>query len=364
MADDLTGALDTAGAFASAQHPVQAFWAGGSPGQGVGFALDSETRDVPVSEAQATVARLLPRLLAVGISYKKIDSLLRGNTVAEIATCGRCQSFRSVVVAPAFPAQERITRDGRQYAAAAPGRWQQIGAAIGEGLLEHSVPWRLVRRGGRPSGGGVIVFDAESEEDLAAIAGAGGNLDPPVLWCGSAGLARALGGAREPIELPRAVSALALIGSPDPVSRKQIHRLAAVGPEFVVTLDWSSGVDDAVTTLAARLAAHRRAALALTLPGLSRDEADALLRSVCIAIERAVAPPDLLVIGGGRTLVSFADAVGATRIETVGEWRPGIPLSRFLDGRWRGTAILSKAGAFGGEEMLVDVFDTIEGPPQ
>jgi D-threonate/D-erythronate kinase len=364
LADDLTGALDTAGAFASVLHPVQAFWAGGSAGQGVGFALDSETRDVPVSEAEATVGRLLPRLLAGGLPYKKIDSLLRGNTVAEMAICGRCRSFHSVVVAPAFPAQERITRDGRQYEAAAPGRWRQIGPAIGEELLARSVPSRLVRRGGQPSGGGVIVCDAESEEDLAGIAGAGANLDPPVLWCGSAGLARALAGSHGTVELPRAVSALALIGSPHPVSRKQVHRLAAVRPELVVTLDSSSGVENAVMTVAARLATHGRAALAVTLPALSRDDADALLRSVCTGIEQAVAPPGLLIIGGGRTLVSFADAVGATRLETVGEWRPGIPLSRFPDGRWQGTAILSKSGAFGGEETLVEVFAAVAGLPQ
>jgi D-threonate/D-erythronate kinase len=363
LADDLTGALDTAGAFASAQHPIQAFWAGGSPGEGAGFALDSETRDVPVGEAEASVARLLPRLLAGGIPYKKIDSLLRGNTVAEIAVCGRCRGFGSIVVAPAFPAQGRITREGRQYAAAPSGPWRQVGPSIPEGLRERSVTSRLIKRGGRTDGGGVIVCDAETEEDLAAIVGSRANLDPPVLWCGSAGLARAVAGVHGTVELPRGVSALALIGSPHPVARQQVRRLAAMRQELVVTLDSSSDVEDAVTSLAARLAAHGRAALALALPALSRDAADALLRSVCTGIERAVAPPGLLVIGGGGTLVGFADAVGATRIETVGEWRPGIPLSRFRDGRWRGTVILSKSGAFGGEETLVEVFTAVTGRP-
>src|SRR4051794_14625277 len=62
LADDLTGALDAAAAFATPARPVRAVWTDIGLDDGGDFAVDSETRAVPEDEAEATVARLLPRL--------------------------------------------------------------------------------------------------------------------------------------------------------------------------------------------------------------------------------------------------------------------------------------------------------------
>ena len=110
VADDLTGALDAAAPLAGLAGPLPVFWdaqaAGGARGS---FALDSESRDVPAP------ASWFEALQGADLAYKKIDSLLRGRTVEEIAACLDSDAFASAVIAPAFPAQQRITRGGRQH---------------------------------------------------------------------------------------------------------------------------------------------------------------------------------------------------------------------------------------------------------
>ena len=89
VADDLTGALDSAAAFARPAMPVAVSWA---PSSGVAASLSAystETRDctadIAISRtlAAADVARArLDRPLL----FKKLDSLLRGHPVLELAT--------------------------------------------------------------------------------------------------------------------------------------------------------------------------------------------------------------------------------------------------------------------------------------
>jgi len=361
LADDLTGALDAAAAFATPDNPVAAYWAEEEVEAEGGFALDSETRNLPETEAEAAVAGLLPHLLDHCVSYKKIDSLLRGNTFAEIAACARSRAFGTVLVAPAFPAVHRITRNGCQYAKT-NGAWQPVGPAIAAELQLRSVPSRLVDRSSRAAGQGVFVCDAESAADLAGIAQSASTLLPPVLWCGSAGLAHALAGmAPAAIDLPRVDCVLGLIGSRHPASQAQIRCLAAAVPELVVPLASPAAIETALAAVAARLLASGQAALAFVLPELSRNEADALLAALCQELVDAVAQPDLIVVAGGDTLIGLAASLGATRLETIGEWRPGMPLSRFPDGLWLGTGVLSKSGAFGDATTLVDVFLGVAG---
>jgi uncharacterized protein YgbK (DUF1537 family) len=356
LADDLTGALDAAAAFATPFSPVTALWSEADTGELGDFAIDSETRDLAENRAEAAVAGLLPHLLDRPISFKKIDSLLRGNTFAEIAACARSEMFGAVLVAPAFPAQARITRQGRQYARA-DGAWQPVGRPICDELRLRSVPSRHVGRSDRADGAGVFVCDAEHESDLAGIAQSASQLAPPVLWCGSAGLAHALvASLRPPIDLPRVDSILALIGSRHPVSQAQLRRLAAAAPGTVVTLATPLAIEAATAAVAARLLAGGRAALAFDLPEMSRAESGSVLAGVCQELAETIAQPDLAIVAGGDTLIALATSLGATRLETIGEWRLGMPLSRFRDGLWRGTGILSKSGAFGEAATLVDAF--------
>ena len=87
LADDLTGALDTAAAFTGdipvfIDHPPargDSFW--GAPVS----VLATPTRDIPVEQLPDYLEPTLAWLRSGDIAYKKVDSLLRGNTFDEIA---------------------------------------------------------------------------------------------------------------------------------------------------------------------------------------------------------------------------------------------------------------------------------------
>jgi hypothetical protein len=126
IADDLTGALDTAAQFVSATGSIPVHWRGLPRSATVSsIAIDSGTREAGREEARETIAALAAGLPPSpdAVSYAKLDSLLRGHAGAEIA--GWIAALKPVhcIVAPAFPFQGRITRDGKQLFRTADGWW-------------------------------------------------------------------------------------------------------------------------------------------------------------------------------------------------------------------------------------------------
>src|SRR4051794_35204090 len=98
LADDLTGALDAAAPFASRAAPVAVIWDERGPDAAANFAIDSETREVSPTRAAACVTANLTRIGGCDVAFKKIDSLMRGNTVAELIACCAAKGFASVVI--------------------------------------------------------------------------------------------------------------------------------------------------------------------------------------------------------------------------------------------------------------------------
>ena len=353
LADDLTGALDAAAAFASRSRPIDVVWAGRAPAPRLDFAIDSESRGISPDAAGSRVARFLPMLSGHAVPFKKVDSLLRGNTMAELAICGASAAFASVVLAPAFPAQNRLTHGGRQHALIGD-RWQPIEDDLVGQLAVRKVAGRLVPRGRAPRGAGVMICDAECEEDLAVIASAAGELAQPTLWCGSAGLARAIA-APVGAATPSWRTALAIIGSEHPASTAQGARLAEAAPELVVTLRSAGAIAETVARLGETHARHRRAGLLFDMPRLMAEEADGVYRDTFHQLVGALPRPDVLVVTGGDTLLRLVESAAATHLEAIGEVMPGIPLSRFPDGQWSGAEIISKSGAFGDRGLLMRI---------
>jgi hypothetical protein len=188
VADDLTGALDAAAPFAATAGPLPVLWEmPPNPRSRASFALDSETRD-----AKAPRTDWIEALRGGELAFKKIDSLLRGPTVDEIAACLAAGLFESALIAPAFPAQQRITRGGRQYWRAEPSvDWQLLDCDLLGELRRRGLPIRHAASGAEVAGGGFFLCDAVTEDDLRTIVDAGRRLAGPVLWVGTAGLARA-----------------------------------------------------------------------------------------------------------------------------------------------------------------------------
>ena len=122
VADDLTGAADTAAGLADAGFATAVAW----PGEALdgieavdAIALDAGTRvlDAAGAATATTEAVAWARQRGARCLYKKCDSLLRGHIAVELDACLRTWHPDAVALfSPAFPRAGRTTVNGRQFA--------------------------------------------------------------------------------------------------------------------------------------------------------------------------------------------------------------------------------------------------------
>jgi uncharacterized protein YgbK (DUF1537 family) len=360
IADDLTGALDTAAQFVGSTGPVPVFWAGRLPEQLPPSAvIDSGTREQDDAAAAAT-ARDLAGILAPqpgAIAYRKLDSLLRGHSGRELAA-GLCAApVRHCIVAPAFPFQGRVTRGGLQYRRMADG-WQRVGEDLCETLVQQGLDVHRTRPGDAVPEG-ISLWDADTDEDLRRIAETGAALGTSVLWCGSSGLAGALAamqkpisrGARQPVAGPIVGSItgpiLGFFGSDHSVTAAQLDACGS----YVLRLP--DGCARNAERVARHLAEVGVALIGFDLPtGLSRAEAARRIDRDMDALSRHIARPRSLIVAGGETLRGLCQSLGADRLDVTEQIIPGVPRAIMRGGRWDGIDIVSKSGAFGEASLL------------
>ncbi len=339
LADDLTGALDSAAPFAAASGPVTVRWFadeenGLGPvciGNAGGWVVSTGSRDLPEAEASARIRALAPALAVGRPAFKKIDSLLRGNTVAEIISAHQAGGFRRTIVTPAFPGQGRLVRRGRLIMRARDGTEMEIA----------DLRAMLAAAGADAA---ITVHDAETDADLAALAAAEAGSPGRLLWAGASGLARALCGPAGALALPVRAPLLLVTGSRHAVTRAFLDRLAASGQPAMLR-DPGVGEAGAVGREAAVLLARRRSAVIDAAPPRP-DSAAAARMAACLAPLAAAPAPGLLLVLGGDTLVRLLAQLRCTVLRILGEVAPGLPLSVVEDGPWAGVRLVSRSGAF------------------
>lgn len=350
IADDLTGALDAAIAFATATAPIPVYWRAPEAGMAGSLAIDSGTRDLDGASARRTVTRLAALLppIAPGHLFLKLDSLLRGHAAQELAGWQDAAPAARCIIAPAFPHYGRITRNGVQMLRTPEGD-RPVGARLVEDLAALGLPVKTARPGD-PVPDGISLWDAQTDADLARIVEAGAALPGPTLWCGSGGLARALAGGRpapriDAARLPRPV--LGLFGTDHAVTRAQI----AACPQIALSLP--DGGADSTTRLAAQMARDGRVLVSLDLPeGTARAAAAETIAAEYARLLAAMPVPGTLVVSGGETLRALCLALRAERLDLSGEFETGVPCSILRGGRFDGVRVISKSGAFGDPLLL------------
>ena len=330
IADDLTGALDAGAGFAAAGLRAALPFSGDPidvPEADV-VLLNTESREVSATQAAAAARGAAERLRAAGIErvYKKMDSVLRGHPGPELAAV--LDVFRGrALVAPAFPAQGRVTHDGVQHAHGVPV--EPFG-----GFLRDALEGAAAR---------ADVRDAESDDDLARIArDAAGNAAYRV-WCGTAGLAKHVAEALglEPTSAVPALKAArrvrVIAGTGHPITEAQLNALRAAamngieilvdGPNF-----WKHGRPDAEIYAAIERAAR----------GLTPLEATGL------------------ILTGGETALVACRALDARSVEVIGEALPGIPVG-LLRLPSATLQVATKSGGFGAPNALVQTAERLLG---
>jgi uncharacterized protein YgbK (DUF1537 family) len=359
LADDLTGALDTAGEFVGITGPIDAFWHGGIPTElPMSAALDSGSRELESDTAAFVTAKLAPVLNGAAIAFMKVDSLMRGPTFAEIAACIRVGGWRYAVMAPAFPYQGRVTRGGIQYACDARCHWVAVSDDMVSRLRTMGMQAHI-GRANAPLPPGISVFDAETDADLDRIVADCRAVDP-VLWIGTGGMAQALARPSPPqanAQLPSPL--LGLFGSDHAVTARQ---LAACGTDWMTLRD---GNPAEVRSIAVRLRTTGQMVASVELPpGLDRKIAAGRIAVALHRLVRDLPPPGTLLVAGGETLRGLCLSLEACSLAIEGRLVPGVPRSRIRGGLWDGATVVSKSGAFGPPNLLRDLLHRAHAPTE
>jgi 4-hydroxythreonine-4-phosphate dehydrogenase len=274
--------------------------------------------------------------LTADIAFKKIDSTLRGHIAAELAEIRAAAPDSVILLAPAFPQMGRTMHDGVLHIHGEPRPHPALPADL--------ISVRDVRNGLT----GIVVCDATTDADLDRIVAAGQQLDRPVIWVGSGGLAKALARtARSAIrttEFPRSERFLAVIGSPYAV--RQTDGLAEDGATIIdipvaaaVSADrnWTGRIADALS----------KANTVVQLTGPRHDKPARIAAGLATICAPVIPPAGLLVLAGGETARAVLTAAGIIELNVLGEPDPGVVLS--TTGKYR---VMTKAGSFGDDHTL------------
>ncbi len=397
LADDLTGAADSAIAFARRRLAARVVWGDARPEDHVDvsvLAYDVATRELDGALAARRHGEALRRLLQPRVNlFKKVDSTLRGHPAEEIAAMLEenlaLGSRPRVVLAPSFPATGRAVRDGEVRVDGVPLPFTEYwppgrDAALANlvtllgtaGLPAHNIRLATVRgdraelraaiaNSGATGRNAVAVCDAESEDDLQRIAAAGLDGDVPTFFIGSAGLAHALAHLvsraddrrAAPHHEPSARGALVVVGSRSSASRTALAQLATLANVHSVSVEPALLTGDVRTqaALAQEIGDLLRTGVDvvvdIALPPFAPSPPDSLLVA---ALSRLLAPAarqaSALVATGGETAAALFANLGIDGIQLLDEIEPGIALGITLGDV--SLPAVTKAGGFGNEESL------------
>lgn len=391
IADDLTGAADTGVQLARSGHRVAVFFRG-EPVDGTGLdavVLDTDSRSLAPGAARERVYEAGAAVRSAEIVYKKVDSTLRGNLGEEVEAALEATGREKAVISPAFPGEGRTTVGGVQLLHGTAVHRTELATDPRTPVRESHIPSlfhssrsltgldtskleddSLVRRA--LQGSRYLLADATEEAHLRMLVEA--IPDPSeVLWVGSAGLARALGGVypggRGPESLQEPVdNALVVVGSLGRASREQLQALVEERGLSRVELraaqgspggepDVEAAIREARTALASALTSGESAVLcsAPQTGGIAPEKVAEVLAGVVVGLEPGAF--GALVLTGGDTAAAVSLELGATGIELLGEVEAGVPVGRLLGPR--PYPVVTKAGGFGGRDTLKDALKVL-----
>ena len=417
IADDFTGACDTAAQFASPGRPVRvAIEDPDAPVSGDEaralrsdrrdasvHVIDTETRHLSPAQAVSTVRRMSSAAATKPFGppvlvYKKIDSTLRGNIAAEIGALARVFPERVLVVAPAFPATGRTTRGGICLVDGVPVDETEFArdtrSPVGSARIADTLRFTRARHCDSTELAGLLpgveaeaalVVDAETDRDLDRVASLVAEEPARYIAVGSAGLAAAIarlsgrtGPALQqsptaPVVDRRLTGAgtvappvLGLVGSQSERSKRQADVLSGRGGVTAVMLADAERVIDVlagggqalVMTASARDGRQTRD---------GGDEAAARIADALGAVARSAVEevPDLrLFLTGGDTALAAVRALGACVVDVHRQIICGVPaitIPALIAGRRRTVTAVTKAGGFGGDETMARAFRCLRG---
>lgn len=371
IADDLSGALDATAPFASRGADARVVislevlavtletWHGQWPEV---IAVNIESRHLQAEQAALRVSEAARLLTRAGPRqwFKKIDSTLRGQVVAE------CRALREalglpLLLAPAVPAQGRIVRNAEVWVDGyrlAETDYQQdarsvpLADPIDQAFAASGLPLQRYRPGQiTPLPSEDCIADAASDEELAVIYDLLDNGSSRTM-AGAAGLATAIahgcfGPSGAPFRSLGSVNAvLYVIGSRSLRAKEQLQQLRQHLPDLTV-LEACVGASLNSRTLSACVVVPDEAAECA-----ASEVADAMAaQAASIIATWKESEENLLFLTGGDIAMTVLSQIGAKYISVETEWSPGVALG-YVNGDKR-QRVMTKAGGFGDSQLLV-----------
>ena len=379
IADDLSGALDTAAPFAArgvdarvvisleALAATLTAWQGQWPAV---IAINTESRHLTAEKSALRVSEAVRLLKRVGPQqwFKKIDSTLRGQVIAE------CRAMREalelpLLLAPAVPAQGRVVRNAEVWVDGIPLRetdYQQDARStpligpIDQVFSASGMPLHRYRPGQNELlTSEDCIVDTESDEELSLLYTQLRNAGAARAMVGAAGLATAIAqgcfgqvrGQFRPLHSVKSV--LYAIGSRSHRAAEQLQQLRQHLPDLdVVEACGNNDVYDRVLNSCVVVPGCKE-------PGLPASRVAVAMAAKVTDITTSWQGSEeyLLFLTGGDIAMAVLAQMNVKYISVETEWSPGVALG-VLDGDTR-QRVMTKAGGFGEPQLLVRLHDQL-----
>lgn len=397
IADDFTGALDTGIQFRG-EGTVLRFdrrksFFEGLPEKTDVLIVDAETRHLAPEEAAGIVGDIVAEAARKGVYciYKKTDSGLRGNIGSELAAALEQSNSPVLHFVPALPQLHRVTKagihyiDGQKVADSVFGKdpfepvlYSDVRQIIG---AQSSARVTLAGQEETP-GRGIILHDAQTEEDLHRIARELRERDELRLLAGCAGFAAALpellGLQKEALPEPNLPEKLLVVcGSVNAITLNQMDAAEQEGfPRIRLTVPqkldagWLNSPQGQRDLARMLIAVQAAPCSMIECDGLGhpeeleryRRELGLDLEAVRCRISHTMGAilkwlldnglEATLMVTGGDTLMAFMELANLRELVPICEYAPGVVLARVTySGRER--YLLSKSGGFGDPKLLL-----------
>jgi len=407
LADDLSGACDTAVQFSNAGYKTivlnKITNLASLDLRFKAVAISTNSRDTSQNEAREKVKAACHYLKGLdgATIYKKIDSTWRGNIGAELEVLINELALKFVLISSAYPKNKRVGLGGYllvdgQLLHHTPMA-KDPGSPIKEGYLpdllkqqttlpiEH-INLQLIEKGTQEveryilekvehNGPCLFIADAVEESHLDTLTLLNkGNL-PPHIFAGSAGLSAALLRQRD-THAEGSLPVLTVLGSVHPNSNLQVDEMIKKLGVKEIYIPWQNllgfsreGLQDlaqeAVDILTRREDLVVRTSRTISDVELAKTEGVKLglsnleiannvsrgLQKFMTAILGRVKIAGLMVTGGA-TALQLLEGTDAEGIEVKEEIEPGVPIGKIVGGVLDGTKIITKAGGFGSRNVF------------
>lgn len=416
IADDLTGAMDTGVQLLKRWSDVNVvfdeIYINEIAQESDALVIDTESRNTSPEEAGSKVYAVIESLNGSGLElvYKKIDSTLRGNVGKELEVLLHTGLADLIAFVPALPLNGRTTIKGTHFlnnqllteSDLASDPFSSVNSSYIPDIIgrQTSIKTAVVGlseiRGGRggilevlsalrEDGCRIIIMDAENEQDLQNIADALENSLLKILPCGSAGLFSRMFVRERPGRMPlehgryqKDKPFVVLSGSPAEKSRQQIEFSKGQGVN-VLKLDkkrifgGTAAFLQEVGRIGSLAVEYLREAKSVVVdaagegkkelkesysddPGRLLEDGGLIreaLSSIALQIAENVSISGMMIFGGD-TAVSICKRLGTGAVKILGEVEPLVPFGIFAGGRLDGVPLITKAGGFGTENIILD----------